>query len=71
MKRFKFEITITEDDVAGDEFWEDALKKDGTGIEDLKGAIVQALEDSNIFVSSDRSIKDDIVKLVSYSDDNK
>lgn len=71
MKRFKFEINITEDDVAGDEFWEDALKKDGTGIEDLKGAIVQALEDSNIFVSSDRSIKDDIVKLVSYSDDNK
>jgi len=28
MKKFKFEITITEQDVEGDEFWEQAIERD-------------------------------------------
>lgn len=67
MKVFKFELTITEDDVNGDEFWEEAIEKDGTGITDLTEAIVQAIEDSNLMVSSERKIGD-VIKLISYED---
>ena len=54
MKRFVFELAITEQDIEGDEFWEQALKKDGTGITALKEAIAQAIEDSNLMICSDR-----------------
>lgn len=67
MKIFKFELTITEDDVNGDEFWEDAIEKDGTGIKDLTDAIAQAIEDSNLMVSSERK-PIDAIKLISYTD---
>ena len=67
MKIFKFEITITEDDVSGDEFWEQAIEKDGTGIADLTESIIQAIEDSNLMVSSER-MPADVVKLISYKD---
>jgi len=70
MKTFKFEIILTEDDLVGDEFWEDAIQKDGTGITDLTEALVSAIEDSNIMVSSDREPKD-VVRLISYTDDGK
>lgn len=67
MKTFKFEIILTEDDVDGDEFWEQAVLRDGTGIKDLTEAIAQAIEDSNLMVSSvKRPI--DVVKLKSYED---
>lgn len=68
MKEFKFEITIREEDVEGDEFWEEALKIDGTGIKGLIDAISQAIEDSNLIVSSERDPKD-IIKLISYKDE--
>ena len=67
MKVFKFELTITEDDVAGDEFWEQALERDGTGILELTEAIAQAIEDSNLMVSSDRK-PIETLKLISFSD---
>lgn len=67
MKKFKFEIEILESDVEGDEFWEEALQRDGTGIAELTEGLIQAIEDSNLFVGSDRSVKD-IIKLVSYQD---
>ena len=67
MKVFKFEITITEDDVNGDEFWENALERDGTGIADLTEAIAQAIEDSNLMIGSDRNPKD-VIKLISYTE---
>ena len=66
MKTFKFELIITEEDVEGDEFWEDALKRDGTGIADLIEAIAEALESSNLMINSDRK-PIDIIKLVKYS----
>ena len=70
MKRFKFEIELTEADVEGDEFWEVALEKDGTGIFVLTDAIANAIEESNIMISSDRKPKD-VIKLISYVDDEK
>ncbi len=67
MKVFKFEITITEDDVNGDEFWENALERDGTGIAELTEAIAQAIDDSNLMINSDRK-PIDVIKLKSYED---
>lgn len=67
MKKFKFEIILTEEDVEGDEFWEDALKKDSTGITDLTEALIMAIRDSNLIISSPRKIED-MIKLVSYID---
>ena len=67
MKTFKFELTITEDDVSGDEFWEEAIEKDGTGISALTEAIEQAICDSNLIVGSNRKPKD-IIKLISYKE---
>lgn len=69
MKVFKFELTITEDDVGGDEFWENAVTKDGTGIGDLTDAIARAIEESNLIVSSHRNPAD-LIKLISYTDQN-
>lgn len=70
MKTFKFEIVFTENDLTGDEFWNDAIQKDGTGIADLTEALICAIEDSNIMVNSDRDPKD-VVRLISYADDRK
>lgn len=67
MKQFKFEITLTERDLAGDEFWEDALKHDGTGISVLTDTLEQMIEESNLIISSDKEPKD-VIKLISYTD---
>ena len=67
MKKFKFEITLTERDVNGDEFWEKAVERDGTGIADLTEALISAIEDSNLIHGSDREPKD-VIKLISYED---
>jgi len=67
MKQFKFEITLTDQDLMGDEFWEEALKRDGTGIAELTETIEQMIADSNIIVSSDKTPKN-VIKLISYTD---
>lgn len=67
MKTFKFEVTITERDLEGDEFWEDAVAKDGTGIADVTDALARAIDDSNFIIGSGRSARD-VVKLISFSD---
>jgi hypothetical protein len=43
MKRFVFEVTIEESDVDGDEYWEEALERDGSGIATLKETLEDAL----------------------------
>jgi hypothetical protein len=65
MKKFKFEITITEQDVEGDEFWEQAIERDGSGIAELTDAIAHAIDDSNLLINSDNDAKD-VIKLVSF-----
>jgi len=54
MRKFTFELLITERDVEGDEFWEHALERDGTGITELKEAIAEAINDHNIMIGSNR-----------------
>ena len=66
MRKFKFEINIEEIDVEGDEFWEDALQKDGSGIEVLTKTINDIFTESNLFISSDKNISE-IIKLVKFS----
>jgi hypothetical protein len=67
MKVFKYELIITDQDVEGDEFWEQALERDGTGIADLTEAIAQAIEDSNLLAGSDKK-PIEALKLKSYSE---
>jgi len=67
MKQYKFEIIITEEDVEGDEFWEEALAEDPTGIIPLTDTLKQIIQDSNLVINSPKTI-DEIVKLVSYGD---
>jgi len=67
MKKFKFEITLDESDLDGDEFWENALEKDGTGISELTEVLERMLTDSNLIISSDKTAKD-VIRLVSYAD---
>jgi hypothetical protein len=66
MKVFKFELTFTEEELQGDEFWEDALKEDPTGIKSLTEIIISSLEESNLVESAA-----DNVRLISYTDDGK
>ena len=66
MRVFKFELTITEEDVRGDEFWEEALMRDGTGKATLSEAIIDAIEESNLICNSIRK-PIDILELKEYS----
>ena len=61
---YKFEITMTEQDVEGDEFWENAIDEDPTGIKPLTEALIQVIDESNLIIG--RDVKD-CVKLVSCS----
>ena len=67
MKQYKFEIILTEEDVEGDEFWEEALAEDPTGIIPLTDTLKQIIQDSNLVINSPKTI-DEIIKLVSYGD---
>lgn len=67
MKQFKFEITLTESDLVGDEFWEDALARDNTGISVLTETLEQMIDDSNLIITSNKEAKD-VIKLISYKD---
>ena len=67
MKEFKFEITLLEEDLSGDEFWENALERDGTGISDLTDFLIQIISDSNLLYGSDLEPQD-IIKFISYKD---
>lgn len=66
MTYFKFEITLTDQDLMGDEFWEESLKRDGTGIIGLTEYIETIIEESNLIISSDKTPKD-VIKLISYT----
>lgn len=60
MNVFKFEITFFEEDLEGDEFWEEALKRDGTGIAELTKILHDAVDSTNLLVTSDRTLQDTI-----------
>jgi hypothetical protein len=67
MKSYKFEIILTENDLAGDEFWEEAIKEDGTGIKILTTTLENMISDSNLIISSNKKASD-VIRLVNYKD---
>ena len=67
MKKYIFQITLTEEDLAGDEFWEHVVKKNGTGIEDVTDVIRTLIDDANLLFGENTSA--DVVKLISYTDE--
>jgi len=64
MRKIKFEIVFDEIDLQGDEFWEDALSEDGTGINALKNTLADIIDDSNLLISGKKA--SDIIKLIEY-----
>lgn len=68
MRKFKFEITLDESDLDGDEFWENAISRDGTGIGDLTESLVNMIQESNLIVSGDRE-PIEVIKLISYTNE--
>lgn len=60
MNKFVFKITFFEEDLIGDEFWEDALKRDGTGITELLKLLQGYVSESNLLVTSDRTPQDTV-----------
>lgn len=67
MAQFKFEITLNSDDLDGDEFWEEALKEDGTGVGLLTRSLIYAIDDSLILVGGQKEGKD-VIKLIEYKE---
>lgn len=66
MKTFKFEVTIEESDLEGDEFWESAVAEDGTGIKTLTQVLVEVIEE-RMFAPGTEGVSD-MIKLVSFTD---
>jgi len=67
MKTYKFELTITQDQLEGDEMWEGFIREDPTAI---KG-VTEALEDA-ITASNPMNISPEVplmFKLIEYTDD--
>jgi hypothetical protein len=66
MKTFKFELTFTDEQLEGDEFWEEALNQDGIGIAALIESVESMVKGSNLI--DNRLPIGNIVKLSSYTD---
>ncbi len=67
MKKFIFEIVITQDMLEGDEFWEQALKRDGTGIADVTALLKNAISDGVLMGMYDGDMNG-VVKLTKFID---
>lgn len=68
MKKFVFEITITEDMLVGDEFWELALGKDGTGIADTTELVRAAIKEGVLQSSAAEYDINEVVRLTIFTD---
>ena len=66
MKTYKFEITLDENQLAGDEFWEEITRKDSTGVSGMTDAMKDAIQDHFFGYPSDDI--EDIVVLKEYTD---
>ena len=64
MKKFTFQLTITENQLEGDEFWEDAIKNHPTGIPFLLNSLKDMCSDTNLL----NEIYPDTIKLIKYED---
>ena len=54
MKTFKFEVTLSEEDVNGDEFYEECLEQPDGGLEMIRQAVEDALVFNNLISDSDQ-----------------
>ena len=61
-KKINFNKSCFLIDVEGDEFWEEALAEDPTGIKPLTDTLKQIIQDSNLVINSPNTI-DEIVKF--------
>ena len=52
MKTFKFEVTLSEEDVNGDEFYEECLEQPDGGLEMIRQSVEDALVFNNLIVES-------------------
>lgn len=66
MNTFKFEITLTDEDLMGDEYWEQAIEEDGMGIATLTRSLADMLDDYGLIMNPDKT-GIDCVRLKSYS----
>jgi len=67
MKKFIFQITLTEEDLAGEEFWEEAIKDNRTVIGHLTDELRAMIDEYQILHGENTGV--DVLKLISYTDD--
>ena len=68
MKKYIFQITLTEEDLAGDEFWEEAIKDNRTGIGHVTDELRAMIDEYNILHGENTSVE--VLKLISYTDND-
>ena len=67
MKTYRFEIILTDEMLEGDEYWEDVLEEDASGIKPVLTDIIDALDDKFGLTVHGRDARS-IVKLIEYKD---
>lgn len=65
MKRYKFEIEFTEEDLPSDEFSEDVLEAGAGGAELLRGEIADILDESCMFSVESKGL----ITVKAYTDE--
>lgn len=72
MKKYVFEITLTEEDLCGDEMWEEMMSNTNSGgVAELTEALQQSLLGEFTLLPPDADeIAKGAVKLKSFSDNN-
>lgn len=65
MKKYTFQIKLTEEDLKGDEFWEEIIKKDPSGIVGLTEAIKYCIQDQLL---GGQELSEDAIKLIKFED---
>ena len=66
MKTYKFEIILTEEMLEGDEFWENIIEEDSSGISGMMESMKEAIQDKFFGYPSEKI--NEIVKLTEYKD---
>ena len=70
MKKYVFDITLTEDDLCGDEMWEDIMNETNSeGVAELTKALQESLTgEFTLLAPHDDEIAKNAVKLKSFTD---
>lgn len=53
MKKFKFEVTLSEEDLNGSEFWEECMEQEDGGAEMIRQTLQDAIEYYSLLLDSD------------------